>query len=59
MMVSEKRCGKTLHILQEYEKAQNDGKNVLLVDKKQFTKELLGLETHYDKLFEQWRKLNE
>ena len=57
--MSEKRCGKTLYILQKYEKAKNDGKNVLLVDKKQFTKELLGLETPYDKLFKQWRKLNE
>lgn len=57
--MSEKRCGKTLYILQEYEKAKNDGKNVLLVDKEQLEKELLGLETPYDKLFKQWRKLNE
>lgn len=58
-MMGEKRCGKTLYILQEYEKAKKDGKNVLLVDKKQLEKELLGLETPYDKLFKQWRKLNE
>lgn len=58
-MMSEKRCGKTLYILQEYEKAKNDGENVLLVDKEQLEKELLGLETPYDKLFKQWRKSNE
>ena len=53
------RCGKTIRIQQEYEKAKADGKKVLLVDKEQFEKELLGLETPYDKLFKQWRKLNE
>ena len=53
------RSGKTIRIQQEYEKAKNDGKNVLLVDKKQLEKELLGLETPYDKLFKRWRKLNE
>ena len=57
--MSEKRCGKTIRIQQEYEKAKADGKKVLLVDKEQFEKELLGLETPYDKLFKQWRKLNE
>ena len=50
-MMSEKRCGKTLYILQEYEKAKNEGKNVLLVDKEQLEKELLGAETPFDKLF--------
>ena len=59
VQISEKRCGKTLYILQEYEKAKKDGKNVLLVDKKQLEKELLGSESPYDKLFKQWRKLNE
>lgn len=57
--MSEKRCCKTIRIQQEYEKAKADGKKVLLVDKEQFEKELLGLETTYDKLFKQWRKLNE
>lgn len=45
------RCGKTIRIQQEYEKAKNDGKNVLLVDKEQLEKELLGAETPFDKLF--------
>lgn len=40
--MSEERCGKTLYILQEYEKAKADGKKVLLVDKEQLEKELLG-----------------
>jgi len=57
--MSEKRCGKTIRIQQEYEKAKADGKKALLVDKEQLEKELLGLETPYDKLFKQWRKLNE
>lgn len=57
--MSEKRCGKTIRIQQEYEKAKANGKKVLLVDKEQLEKELLGLETPYDKLFKQWRKLNE
>jgi len=58
-MRNEKRCGKTIRIQQEYENAKADGKKVLLVDKEQLEKELLGLETPYDKLFKQWRKLNE
>ena len=57
--MSEKRCGKTIKIQQEYEKAKNDGKKVLLVDKEQLEKELLGVKTLFDKLFKQWRKLNE
>lgn len=40
--MSEERCGKTLYILQEYEKAKADGKKVLLADKEQLEKELLG-----------------
>ena len=40
--MSEERCGKTLYILQEYEKAKADGKKVLFVDKEQLEKELLG-----------------
>ena len=40
--MSEKRCGKALYILQEYEKAKADGKKVLFVDKEQLEKELLG-----------------
>ena len=57
--MNEKRCGKTIKIQQEYEKAKNDGKKALLVDKEQLEKELLGGETLFDKLFKQWRKLNE
>lgn len=53
------RSGKTIRIQQEYEKAKADGKKALLVDKEQLEKELLGAETPYDKLFKQWRKLNE
>lgn len=53
------RSGKTIRIQAEYEKAKADGKKVLLVDKEQLEKELLGAETPYDKLFKQWRKLNE
>ena len=53
------RSGKTIRIQAEYEKAKADGKKVLLVDKEQLKKELLGSETPYDKLFKQWRKLNE
>lgn len=45
------RCGKTIRIQQEYEKAKADGKKVLLVDKEQLEKELLGAETPFDKLF--------
>lgn len=45
------RCGKTMKIQQEYEKAKNDGKNVLLVDKKQLEKKLIGAETSFDKLY--------
>lgn len=41
-LMSEKRCGKALYILQEYEKAKADGKKVLFVDKEQLEKELLG-----------------
>lgn len=49
--MSEKRCGKTLYILQEYEKAKADGKKALLVDKEQLEKKLLGAETLFDKLY--------
>ena len=59
ILMNEKRCGKTIKIQQEYEKAKNDGKKVLFVDKEQLEKELLGGETLFDKLFKQWRKLNE
>ncbi len=45
------RCGKTIKIQQEYEKAKNDGKRALLVDKEQLEKELLGAETPFDKLY--------
>lgn len=45
------QCGKTIRIQQEYEKAKNDSKNVLLVDKGQLEKELLGAETPFDKLY--------
>lgn len=45
------RCGKTIRIQQEYEKAKADGKKVLLVDKEQLEKELLGAETPLDKLY--------
>lgn len=45
------RSGKTIRIQQEYEKAKADGKKVLLVDKEQLEKELLGAETPFDKLF--------
>ena len=45
------RCGKTIRIQQEYKKAKNDGKNVLLVNKEQLEKELLGAETLFDKLY--------
>ena len=44
-------CGKTIRIQQGYEKAKNDGKNVLLVDKEQLENELLGAETPFDKLY--------
>lgn len=43
------RNGKTIKIQQEYEKAKADGKKVLLVDKEQLEKELLGAETPLDK----------
>ena len=45
------RCGKTMRIQQEYEKAKADGKKVLFVDKEQLEKELLGAETLFDKLY--------
>ena len=45
------RCGKTMRIQQEYEKAKADGKKVLLADKEQLEKELLGAETPSDKLY--------
>lgn len=45
------RCGKTMRIQQEYEKAKADGKKVLFVDKEQLEKELLGAETPSDKLY--------
>ena len=49
--MSEKRCGKTIRIQQEYENAKADGKKVLLVDKGQLEKELLGAELPFDKLY--------
>ncbi len=45
------RCGKTMRIQQEYEKAKADGEKVLLIDKEQLEKELLGAENLFDKLF--------
>lgn len=45
------RCGKTMRIQQEYEKAKADGKKALLVDKEQLKKELIGAETPFDKLY--------
>lgn len=45
------RCGKTIRIQQEYENAKADGKKVLLVDKEQLEKELLGAKTPFNKLF--------
>lgn len=50
-MMSEKRCGKTIRMQAEYEKAKANGKKVLLVDTEQLEKELLGVETSFDKLF--------
>ena len=49
--MSKKRCGKTIRIQQEYEKAKADGKKVLLVDKEQLEKKLLGAEPPFDKLY--------
>lgn len=49
--MSKKRCGKTIRIQQEYEKAKADGKKVLLADKERLEKKLLGAETPFDKLF--------
>lgn len=43
------RCGKTIRIQAEYEKAKADGKNVLLLNKD--NEELLGAETPFDKLY--------
>lgn len=54
--MSEKRCGKTLYILQEYEKAKADGKKTLLVDKEQLEKKLLGAETLFDKLYKKTKR---
>ena len=45
------RCGKTMKIHQEYEKAKADGKRALLVDKEQLENELLGAETPFDKVY--------
>lgn len=45
------RCGKSIRIQAEYEKAKADVKKVLLVDKEQSEKELLGAETPFDKLY--------
>ena len=45
------RCGKTIRMQAEYEKAKAAGKKVLLVDKEQLKKELLGAETPLDKLY--------
>ncbi len=58
-IMSEKRCGKTMRIYQEYEKAKADGKKVLLADKEQLEKELLGAETPFDKLFKRLKGRNE
>lgn len=43
--MSVERCGKTIRIQQEYEKAKANGKKVLLVDTEQLEKKLLGAET--------------
>ena len=53
------RSGKTIKILQEYEKAKADGKKVLLVDKEQLEKELLGAETPFDKLYKKLKSGDE
>lgn len=45
------RSGKTIRMQAEYEKAKANGKKVLLVDKEQLEKELLGAETPSDKLY--------
>ena len=50
------RSGKTIRIQAEYEKAKADGKKVLLVDKEQLEKELLGAETPFDKLYKKQLK---
>lgn len=51
------RCGKTIRIQQEYEKAKEDGKRVLLVDQKQLEKELLGAESLFENFIktQRWR----
>ena len=51
------RYGKTIIIQEKYEKAKADGKKVLLVDKKQFEKKLLGAETPFDKLYKRLREV--
>lgn len=56
MMYGSMRCGKTIKIQQEYEKAKADGKNVLLVDKEQLEKELLGAETPFDKFYKKTKR---
>lgn len=45
------RCGKTIRMQQEYEKAKADGKKALLVDKEQLEKELIGAEAPFDKFY--------
>ena len=55
-IMSKKRCGKTIRIQQEYEKAKADGKKVLLADKEQLEKELLGAETPFDKLYKKTQR---
>ena len=49
------RCGKTIRIQAEYEKAKADGKKVLLVDKEPF-EELLGAETPFDRLYKRLKE---
>ena len=51
-----KRCGKTIRIQTEYEKAKTEGKNALLVNKEQLKKELLGAETPLDKLYKKLKR---
>lgn len=46
-----KRCGKTIRMQAEYEKAKVDGKKVLFVDKEHLEKELLGAEIPFDKFY--------
>lgn len=50
-MMSEKRCGKTIRMQAEYEKAKADGKKALFVDKEHLEKELLGAKISFDKFY--------